>query len=109
MAIDEHLFAKLRRFFLISNIFIVALITVLWIIFAFLTCIDSCEGFTEIALIGLSLTIPGWAFLILYGFGCYDTKDWRRTVSAFLASLQIIVFLLLLIIYLIEYFFKDFM
>jgi hypothetical protein len=105
VAIDENLFAKLRRLFLISNILIVALITVLWIIFAFLTCIDSCEGFLDFALIGLALTIPGWAFLILYGWGCYDMKDWRRTVSAFIASLQIIVFLLLPIIYFIEYFF----
>jgi len=105
MAIDENSFAKLRRFFLISNIIIVALITVLWIIFAFLTCIDSCEGFIDLTLIGLALTIPGWAFLILYGWGCYDTKDWRRTVSVILASLQIVVFLLLPIIYLFEYFF----
>lgn len=105
MAIDEHLFPKLRRFFLISNIVIVALITVLWIILAFLTFADSYEDFIDIALIGLAITIPGWVFLILYGFGCYDTKDWRRTVSAILASIQIIVFLLLLIFYFIEYFF----
>ena len=105
MAFDENLFAKLRRIFLISNIIIVAFITVFSIIFAFLTLIDSSEGFSYFFLIGLALSFPGWTFLILYGFGCYDTKDWRRTVSAFLASLQIIVFLLLLIIYLFEYFF----
>ena len=105
VAFDENLFEKLRRLFLISNIIIVALITVITLILAFLTLIDSSEGFSYFFLIGLALSFPGWTFLILYGFGCYDTKDWRRTVSAFLASLQIIVFLLLLIIYLFEYFF----
>ena len=109
MAFDEILFEKLRRLFLISNIIIVALITVFSIIFAFLTLIDSSEGFGYFFIIGLALSFPGWTFLILYGFGCYDTEDWRRTVSAFLASLQIIVFLFLLIIYFIEYFFWDFL
>ena len=100
MAIDENLFEKFRRFFLISNIFIVALITIIWMILGFLSIVDSLEDFNDIALIGLALTIPGWTFLILYGFGCYDTKDWRRSASAILASIQIIVFLLLLITYL---------
>ena len=105
MAFDEYLFEKLRRLFLISNIIIVAMIGVSSIIFAFLTSIDSIKGFNDTLLIGLALSIPGWTFLILYGWECYDTKDWRRTVAAFLASLQIIVFLSLLIIYFIDYFF----
>ena len=104
MAKDENQIAKLRRFFLISNFAIVALITIFWIGFAFISLKDSYEGFIEIALIGLALTTPGWIFLILYGFGCYRTQDWRRTVSALLASIQIIVFLLIPIVYAIYYF-----
>ena len=104
MAIDEKLFARFRRFLLISNIAIVALITVVWIILAFRTLVNSYESFLDIALIGLAITIPGWVFLILYGFGCYDTNDWRRTVSALLATLQIVVFVIFLVIYFIKYF-----
>lgn len=104
MAIDEKLFARFRRFLLISNIIIVALITVVWIILVFLTLVDSFESFIDIALIGLALTLPGWVFLILYGFGCYDMRNWIRTVSAFLASLQIVVFLILLVNYFIKFF-----
>ena len=104
MAIDEKILARFRRFLLISNINIIALITVVWIILAFLTLVDSYESFIDIALIGLALTLPGWVFLILYGFGCYDTKNWIRTVSAFLASLQIVVFLILLVNYFIKFF-----
>ena len=103
MAVDESLFVRFRRFFLISNILIIALISILAVTFAVLTCMDSCEGFNNFLLIGLALTIPGWAFLILYGFGCYDTEDWRRTISGILAALQFIVFLLLSISYFVVY------
>lgn len=80
------------------------MITVVRIILAFRTLVNSYESFLDIALIGLAITIPGWVFLILYGFGCYDTNDWRRTVSALLATLQIVVFAIFLVIYFIKYF-----
>ena len=106
MSADESIYTKFRRFLLIMNIFIVALINGMSTILAFRTCLDSCVGFNDFLLIGLALSIPGWAFLIMYGFGCYDSKDWRRTLSAVLASLQIIIFLLLPIIYSIDYFYS---
>lgn len=105
MAFQEDSFEKFRRLFLISNIFIVALITVISIFLAFRTCIDSCENFDYFFLVGFAFSFPGWAYLILYGFGCYDKEDLRRTVSAFFASLQIIVFLGLSIFYFVDYFF----
>lgn len=105
MTIDESLFEKPRRLFLISNIIIVAMIGVSSLILALLASINSIKGMRDYLLIGLALTFPGWTFLILYGWGVYDMHDWRRTVAAFLASLQIIVFLSLLIVYFFDYFF----
>ena len=96
MTTDENLYKKLRRFFLISNITIVALIGVTSTIIALLASIENIRAMRDYLVIGLALTIPGWTFLILYGWGCYDVKDWRRTISAVLAALQIIVFLILL-------------
>ena len=96
---DDERYERLRRFFLVSNIIIVALITLSSLVLGFME-IEKSEGWSHYYIIGLALALPGWIFLILYGFGCYNTKDWRRAVSAILAAAQLIVFLTLLGIFL---------
>ena len=66
---DDERYERFRRFFLVSNILIVGLITLASDVLAFME-IEKSEGWSSNFIVGQALSFPGWNFLILYGFGC---------------------------------------